>query len=181
MASKTEHIEQIKRAYMDFERSLLKNGQFLSKDTGIGYWGVTPIHEIHEVFRQLGITKHKHLVDLGSGDGRVVLLAAAMGIKATGIEGDNWLMRTALEMKRNIEHSSMENASFLADDFMKIDISPYDIVYVSPDRPFYRGLGNKLHNELKGKLLVHGYEFLPNTLQLEKQFKINGELFGLYS
>ncbi|MFA6888307.1 MAG: hypothetical protein WC254_02315 [Candidatus Woesearchaeota archaeon] len=181
MASKKEeHIEQIKQAYKDFEQSLLKTGQFLSKDTGIGYWGITPLQELHELFKSIDIIKHKHVLDLGSGDGRVVLLAAAMGIKATGIEGDDWLMRCALDMKRKIDHPSMNNASFFTDDFMKMDISQYDLLYVSPDRPFYRGLDIKLHNEMKGKLLVHSYEFLPKILKLEKQFKINGELFGLY-
>lgn len=178
---KQSHIEQVKAMYKQFESYLLKNGIHLAKDTGTGYWGVTPLEELHELFQQIGIHKHKHLLDLGSGDGRVVLLAAAMGIKATGIETDGWLLRTALELKRKISHPSMENASFVSDDFMKMDISDFDIVYISPDKPFYRGLDRKLGKELKGRLIVHSYEFLPATLKLERQFKLHGELFSLYA
>lgn len=178
---KQNHIEHVKAVYKEFEAYLHKNGVFLAKDTGIGYWGVTPLEELHELFQQIDIQKHKHLLDLGSGDGRVVLLAAAMGIKATGIETDGWLLRTALELKRKIGHASMENAAFISDDFMKIGIGNFDIVYVSPDKPFYRGLDRKLGKEMKGKLIVHSYEFLPTALKLERQFKLNGELFSLYA
>ncbi len=178
---KQDHIEQVKAVYKEFEQYLLKNGIPLSRDTGIGYWGVTPLQDLHDLFQEIGIQKHKHLLDLGSGDGRVVLLAAAMGIKATGIEADDWLLRTALDLKRKINHSSMEHAAFISDDFMKLDLQQFDLVYVSPDKPFHRGLDRKLSKELNGKLLVHSYEFLPQALKLERQFKINGELFSLYT
>ena len=52
---------------------------------------------------------------------------------------------------------------------MKMDISAYDLIYISPDKPFYRGLDQKLRTEATGKVLVHGYEFHPSTLKKEKE------------
>ena len=134
------HIEQIKAMYRNFEQFLLKNGLVLAKDTGIGYWGVTNMNDLHQAFTQIEIHKHKHLLDLGSGDGRAVLLAAALGIKATGVEADDWLINCSLDIKRKLDLPHFQNVLFLKDDFMKMDIKPYDLLYVSPDKPFHRGL-----------------------------------------
>ena len=180
LQTKQVHIEQLKVAYRDFETVLMKNGIFLARDTGIGYWGVTHIDDLQQALQQVELHKHKHLLDLGSGDGRVVLMAAAMGIKATGIEADDWLTNCALDMKRKIQHSSMENAQFRKEDFMKKDLREYDLIYISPDKPFYRGLDQKLRTEATGKVLVHGYEFHPSTLKKEKEIMVNGNLFVLY-
>lgn len=181
LQTKQMHIEQLKAAYRDFESVLLRNGIFLARDTGIGYWGVTHIDDLHKAFLKIEFHKHKRLIDLGSGDGRVVLMAAAMGIEATGIEADDWLTNCALDMKRKMNHPSMEKAQFLKDDFMKMDISQYDLIYVSPDKPFYRGLDQKLRKEAQGKVLVHGHEFQPSTLYKEKELIINGDKFVLYN
>lgn len=180
LQTKQEHVEMLKKAYHDFETYLLRNGIFLARDTGVGYWGVTHIDELHTVFKEIEVHKHKKLIDLGSGDGRVVLMAAAMGIKATGIEADDWLTNCALDMKRKIKHPSMENAEFFKEDFMKLDLSKYDLIYISPDKPFYRGLDQKLKKEVAGKVLVHGYEFQPSTLRKEKEIVVNGNMFVLY-
>ena len=179
MAEKN-HIELVKTTYKQFEEFLQRKGIFLAKDTGIGYWGVTPLQELHDFFMHLNLGKHKHLLDLGSGDGRVVLLAAALGITATGVEADDWLMQCAQELKRKINHPSMQNATFLSYDFMKLNIGAYDLVYVSPYKPFHRGLERKLIAELNGTLIVHSYEFLPSALKLQTQFKAHGELFSMY-
>jgi hypothetical protein len=174
------HIEQIKAMYTHFEQFLLRNGVVLAKDTGVGYWGVTNVHDLHEALTHFEIHKHSHLLDLGSGDGRVVLLAAAHGIKATGVEADEWLINCSLDIKRKLNLPQFQNVLFLKDDFMKMDISNYDLLYVSPDKPFHRGLEQKLVREIKGKLIVHGFEFLPRALKCEKEFMSNGERFGLY-
>lgn len=180
LQTKQEHVETIKNRYQEFENQLLRNGIFLARDTGIGYWGVTHIEALHTALQEVGVDKHKQFIDLGSGDGRVVLMAAAMGVKATGIEADDWLTNSALEMKRKIKHPSMEDAQFFKEDFMKMDLSAYDFIYISPDKPFYRGLEQKLKREASGKVLVHGFEFQPTTLKKEKELVINGNKFVLY-
>jgi SAM-dependent methyltransferase len=51
-------------------------------------WVPTPIDVVNEMIEFAGLTSDDHLVDLGSGDGRLVFAAAAKGIRATGIEID---------------------------------------------------------------------------------------------
>lgn len=173
------HIQHIKASYDAFEQSLLQQGQLLAKDTGIGYWGVTHIPALATLFSQISPDK-KHLVDLGSGDGRVVLLASLFGMTATGIEADDWLLNTALHMKRTIGLPHFSNTQFHQEDFMKHGLGKYDFLYCSPDKPFHRGLEQKLLRELRGKLIVHSFEFLPQRLVPEKEFLFHGEKFGVY-
>lgn len=175
------HFQQIKDVYDVFEQFLLKNGRVPARDTGIGYWGITNVTDLHELFTRIELHKYSHLLDLGSGDGRVALLASIFGIKATGVEFDDWLVNTALNIKGKIALPHFENVRLLKDDFMKHNMQPYDLVYVSPDKPFFRGLDRKIQKELKGKLIVHGYEFHPTALQLEKEWIINGDKFCVYS
>lgn len=174
------HFDKLKETYAHFEQFLLKNGILLAKDTGIGYWGVTHLHALQELFQNIELQKQSHLLDLGSGDGRVVLLASLFGIRATGVEFDDWLLNSSMDIKRKLDLPHFENVKFLKEDFMRMDIKPYDILYISPDKPFHRGLDQKLSKELQGKLIVHSHEFLPKALTLEKEMVFQGEKFGIY-
>ena len=176
-----EHIEKVKQMYQTFENYLMRKGILLAKDTGIGYWGVTNTQDLHELFEKIELHNHKNFLDLGSGDGRAVLMAALFGVNATGVEADDWLMNCALDIKRKLDLPHFEKVKFLKDDFMKMDVSKYDIIYINPDKPFHRGLEQKLGRELQGRLVVHGYEFLPSALQKEKELTINGEKFSLFT
>jgi len=175
-----QHVKAIKERYDAFERFLLQNGQLLAKETKHGFWGVSHIETLHELFQQIELQKHAHLLDLGSGDGRVCIVASLFGVKATGIECDDWLTNTALDMKRKLGIQTGESVTFLNKNFMNHTIRTYDIIYVSPDKPFHRGLEQKLKKELNGKLIVHGYEFHPKSLSLEKELMIHGEKFQIY-
>ncbi len=175
------HLKKIKEMYDSFEQFLLKNGRVLARDTGIGYWGVTHIPNLYELFIRMEVQKYAHLLDAGSGDGRVALLASIFGIQSTGIEFDDWLISTALNIKGKIALPHFDKVQLLKDDFMKHNMQPYDLVYVSPDKPFFRGLERKLQKELQGKVIVHGYEFQPTALQLEREWIINGDKFCVYS
>ncbi len=175
-----EHVKAVKEKYGAFEQFLLQNGQLLTRDTGVGVWGVTNINDIYEAFVRMKLNTHKHMIDLGSGDGRVVLLASLFGVASTGIEYDDWLLNTSLDMKRKLNLPHFGQVTFRKDNFMAIDLSQYDVVYVSPDKPFFRGLNKKLKQELMGKLIVHGYEFHPINFYMENEWVINGEKFSVY-
>ena len=90
-----EHFEQIKKTYDDFQNHLLKNNVLLARDTGIGYWGVTPLAETFEIFKRINLGKYKNMIDIGSGDGRIVLLASLFGVKSKGIEFDKVAVQTS--------------------------------------------------------------------------------------
>ncbi len=177
-----KHFEKIHKSYKEFEKHLLSKGQLPAMDTGIGYWGVTNCQDLFEFFQKIKLEKYKNFIDLGSGDGRVVLIASLFGLKATGIEHHPWLTDCALHLKRKIGLPHFKNVKILKDDFMKYHIGEHDLVYISPDRPFHRdGLGTKFSRELNGKLVVHSYEFLPKSLKQEATHIVNGEKFSVFS
>ncbi len=194
-----KHLNEVhilNNTYKNFEEFLLRNGHLLQKDTKIGYWATTPIKETFEVLKQLWASEPsinseqinrkfkacRSFCDLGSGDGRVVLLASLFNIKkSVGVEADNWLNKVSLHMKNHIGFDEFCRTKFLKKDFFDHNIRGYDYVFISPDRPFYRGLEDKMKNELDGKLIVHSRVFQPENLKLDKEFNVNGEKFCVYS
>ena len=81
-----------------------------------------------------------------------------------------------MQVKLNIP-----NAIFFNSNFYDHSISEFDIAFVYPDAPMYRGLEKKLLNELRGKLLHYGHHFHPQNLKVEDKFLVNGNLFTVYT
>ncbi|HKN47099.1 MAG TPA: hypothetical protein VJ144_03920 [Candidatus Polarisedimenticolia bacterium] len=85
-------------------------------------------------------------LDLGSGDGRIVFMAALLGAKATGIEYDAELHRIAFEARRRLgDLVDPERAVLIRGDFFKQDLRPYDVF-------FYFALGSSSEDRLLAKL-----------------------------
>ncbi|PRP85728.1 hypothetical protein PROFUN_06322 [Planoprotostelium fungivorum] len=93
----------------------------------IPYVPSTP-DNMEAVFEMLPIKqlRGKKFVDLGSGDGRMVIEAAKNGMTAVGIEINPWLTRTAKKNAKDDEEA--ENAEFLTGDLWKTDIQDADVV-----------------------------------------------------
>jgi len=177
-----EHYKAVKEKYDRFQQHLLSKGQLLAKSTAVGFWGVTPLPEAFEAFKLINLGSYSSFLDLGSGDGRMVLLASLFGVKSVGIEMDNDLLYQSIHIKNSLALPHFSNAKFLHDNFLDHDMTGYNLVYSSPDKPFHRkGLELKLLRELKGDLLVHGWEFHPQQLKKKEEHVINGEKFCLYS
>ncbi|MBI5393648.1 hypothetical protein HZA96_07315 [Candidatus Woesearchaeota archaeon] len=175
-----EHYKKIHLYYNEFEKHLLKNGLLLSKDTGVGYWGVTHIPAAFQLFKKIDLQAKKFL-DLGSGDGRIAFLASLFAEKVDAIEFDQWLHESAVHIQSELDIPHSSRIQFINADFKQHSISGYDVVYMSPDKPFYRdGLNQKLQKELTGKLIVHGWEFFPEGLKFECEEVVDGEKFRVY-
>ncbi|PYS95101.1 MAG: hypothetical protein DMF50_10275 [Acidobacteria bacterium] len=85
-------------------------------------------------------------LDLGSGDGRVVFMAALLGARATGIEYDQELHRIALAAEKRLEGLvDPESAVLRRGDFFKVDLRPYEVY-------FYYALGSSKEDRLLEKL-----------------------------
>ncbi|MFC1728039.1 class I SAM-dependent methyltransferase [Nanoarchaeota archaeon] len=153
-------FEKIKKEYSDFEDSLIKQGKKPMRDTGFGFWGCTILDEVYEFFKKINLGKYKHFLDLGSGDGRVVLIASLF-TKATGIELDKELFEKSIELNKKLGL----NGEFIHDDFMGVDLSGYDFLYIFPDKCFYMAFEDKLKKELSGVLAVCNETFLPTFLR----------------
>ncbi|XP_040277242.1 adenine nucleotide translocase lysine N-methyltransferase-like isoform X1 [Bufo bufo] len=87
------------------------------------------------------------LVDLGSGDGRLVFAAASMGFHGTGYELNSFLINWA-KVKAYRRGISQEQATFLKQDFWKADLSKYNHVTVFLAPSVVETLKKKLAEEL---------------------------------
>lgn len=167
---------EIKKEYKNFETSLLKRGKLPMWDTGIGYYSSAELKEVFELFQKINLSRYKNFLDLGSGDGRVVL-TASLFTNATGIEIDPGLFSKSLQMKEKLKLP----ASFINKNYFDYHIGKHDLVFLHPDQPLHRGIEKKLINELKGHLVVYGHHFHPTLLIKQKAFNINNNYIALYS
>ena len=176
-----EHFHAIKDKYDGFYRKMMKDGMLPMRSTDTGFWHASINHEVFEAFQKIGIHKGKRFLDLGSGDGSVVLIASLFGPKCVGVESDEWLVMVSKRIQGELKHlPKVPTASFINQDFMSYPVHGFDFIYLCPDTPLYRGLETKLLDEMKGKLILYGNNFFPQHLKEEQSFDVNGTRVGVY-
>lgn len=108
-----------------------------------------------------GLHPEDTLVDLGSGDGRLVITAAKRGIPSVGYEINPvlvWLSR-----RRAKKEGVSMLATFHWKDFWNVDLSPYSVVMVFGIGHIMGRLEKKLGKELKpGSRVVCNLFAFPN-------------------
>ncbi|MFH1510937.1 MAG: hypothetical protein ABIF10_04535 [Candidatus Woesearchaeota archaeon] len=157
----------IKGEYDRFYTWLLSRGRLPLKDTGVGYWGIAVADDIYDLFKRLELNRCRNMIDIGSGDGKVALIASLF-TKATGIEIDEELHNKAVEIKNKLKIK----AKLLLGDYHDHDLAKYDLVFYHPDHANHR-LELKLLEELKGKLILYGGHNHPTSLKHEMTFIAN--------
>ena len=173
-----KQFAEIKKEYDDFYKSFLRKGKLPLWSTEQGFFGGVIADEVYEAFKKIKLDKNTSFIDLGSGDGKVVLIASLFCKRALGIESDNALFKKSVDMQVKL---NIPNAIFFNSDFYDHSISEFDVAFIYPDAPMYRGLEKKLLNELRGKLLHYGHHFHPQELKVEDKFLVNGNLFTVYT
>ncbi|XP_072759717.1 ATP synthase subunit C lysine N-methyltransferase isoform X2 [Anoplolepis gracilipes] len=102
------------------------------------------------------------LIDLGSGDGRIVLAAAKHGFKAHGIELNTWLVWYS-KFKALINGLSNDTA-FFKQDLWKYNLGKYDNIVIFGVDQMMEDIEKKFNRELyKGSLVIACRYPLPNT------------------
>lgn len=162
---RVEKFRLLKQKYQEFYNSFYKKGSIPLGDTEKGIWGAAITDHIYEFFTKINLEKYKTFIDLGSGDGKVVLIASLFGVKAAGIEFDKDLIEISIKIRDELGLSG----DFIQGDFLKQDLSKYDIIFINPDKGFAYKLENKLLKEMKpnAKLFVYNDIFLPKILKKE--------------
>ena len=169
---------KIKSEYEAFYRELLKKGVLPMWGTSKGFWNASISDEVFDAFKKINLFKFKNFLDIGSGDGKVVMIASLFCRNAEGVEVDEFLHKKAEELKSKL---SIKNAILHNKDFFDHDFSKYDALFLSPDVPLQRGLEKKLLKEMKGTLIHYGNHFHPNSLKKKSGFLVNGTQVGLYT
>ncbi|HYK88175.1 MAG TPA: class I SAM-dependent methyltransferase [Acidobacteriota bacterium] len=96
-------------------------------------WVPTPEELITAMLDMAKVTSSDYVIDLGSGDGRIVIAAAKRGARALGVEYNPDMVELS---KRNAQKEGMSGkASFMRGDIFETDFSQATVVtmYLLPD------------------------------------------------
>jgi SAM-dependent methyltransferase len=102
-------------------------------DDGTVPYVQTPAEIVERMMRMAEVDKGDHLIDLGSGDGRIVIAAAKRGASGLGVDLDSSLVKLATE---NAAREGVgERARFEVRDIFETDLSRATVVafYLLPE------------------------------------------------
>jgi len=160
-----------------FPLSALAHAQELSKLPYVP----TPQVVVDEMLKLAKVAAGDHVIDLGSGDGRMII-TAARNFKASGLGVDIDAKLVDLANKQAKAGGVADRVRFVEQDMFKADIGPATVVtlYVMPD--FMEKLRPKLLSELKpgARIVAHDYYingWYPDqrlTLTVPEKVKANG-------
>jgi len=121
----------------------------------------TPMPVVRQMLILSELKSGEIFYDLGSGDGRAVIMAAKdFGAKSVGVELREDLAKRALS---NIYELGLERkAQILQNDIFKVDLSPADVVFLYLTTSANDKIKPKLEAELKpgARVVSHDYEIL---------------------
>ncbi|MCA9478212.1 MAG: class I SAM-dependent methyltransferase [Nanoarchaeota archaeon] len=138
------------------------------RDTEKGIFGVSDLEHIKEFFGQVNLLGT--FVDLGSGDGRVTILAASWAqetgndVNAIGIEFDEELVERSKKHAAKLE----TDVTFLCQDYEDYDFSKVDVLFSYADHAFSEPFVEKLKKEFKGTLYIYEGVHFPEGLKKGK-------------
>lgn len=106
-----------------------------------------------------------NLMDLGSGDGRIIRAVAPVVARAVGIEINPilyWLSRWRLR--------HVKNAEFRREDLWKTDLSNVDVLTIYFINNKMEQLAAKIKREMKvgSRIVSHGFRFAPDWPYVKK-------------
>ena len=110
-----------------------QTGGAFAWDDGSVPFVVTPMEIVERMLRMAEVGKGDTVIDLGSGDGRIVIEAAKRGARGLGVEIDKSLVALAEENARKAGVADL--ARFEARDLFQTDLSAASVVtlYLLPE------------------------------------------------
>ena len=96
-------------------------------------WVPTPDVLVDKMLEMAAVRPADRVIDLGSGDGRMVIAAARLGARAVGVELDESLVE--LSTRRAAEAGVADRTEFVATDLFEFDLAPATVVtmFLLPD------------------------------------------------
>lgn len=159
-------LQKTQRIIDYFENLDSKLGNIV-RNTKKGIFGTSDLKVMNKFFEDISLTTKKHFLDIGSGDGRVVILASEY-TKASGIEIDEELIKESKEHNIILE----TKAEFLCQDYEGYSYEAVDIIFSFADHFFSEKFIEKLKKEFSGTLYVYEGVFLPENIKKGKTFWI---------
>jgi len=175
LVSDKDGIETLRGFFLKKDINHLKEHSKPYHYTEDGVFAPTDIMFAQAVFERIGLDSVQSFVDLGSGDGRIVFLASHF-TRSSGVEKNEALLDESIESSKllNIE------CDLVCDDYLNVDLSRFDVIFISPDAHFHHGLEKKLKAEMDGVLVVNSPLYLPRFLKKVDSFTIAGMPITLF-
>jgi SAM-dependent methyltransferase len=131
----------------------------------------TPQIVVDEMLKLANVTAKDFVVDLGSGDGRMII-TAARNFKASGLGVDIDPQLVELSNKEAKNSGVADRAKFIEQDMFKADIRRATVVtlYVLPD--FMEKLRPKLLSELKPGTRIVAHDYYMSEWHPDRQFSL---------
>jgi hypothetical protein len=174
-------FKRIKEYYDTLDREGLRHGRLPMHSTGFGFWGTTNMNDAYTFFSRIRLQRFKSFVDLGCGDGRVVLIASLF-TNATGIEGETELIDVGNKAIKDIglwERNAGSSdtgplpATLKNKDYSTEDLSQYDVLFMFPDKRFDAAVVGKLLSEFTGYLFVYNRVYAPAGIKAGKTYWVD--------
>lgn len=112
------------------------------------------------------LTGAEKVIDLGSGEGRIVFAAAPNCEQSVGVEINPFLYWVSRLKQRA---SNCKNIFFIRDSLWKIDLAPYDVVFIYFIPHRMQKLAEKIKREMKPDSRVVSYAFTFSDWPIERK------------
>jgi SAM-dependent methyltransferase len=144
------------------------------------HFAVTPQPLADAMLRFARVTKDDVVYDLGSGDGRIVILAAQKyGARAVGIEIDHALVEISRQVAR--EGEVADRATFVEGDLFTADISKATVVTMWLSATVNRRLEAKLRRELRPGARIVSRQFPIGAWAPDQAVQVGDEILRLWT
>jgi SAM-dependent methyltransferase len=144
------------------------------------HFAATPVPVADAMLELAGVTPRDVVYDLGSGDGRIVILAAQKyGARGVGIEIDPRLVELSRIVARDGEVA--DRVSFIEGDLFAADISPATVVTLWLTASVNARLAPKLLRELRPGTRIVAHQFPIGQWAPERTRRVDGEEIFLWT
>jgi SAM-dependent methyltransferase len=144
------------------------------------HFAATPMPVADAMLKLARVTANDVVYDLGSGDGRIVILAAQKyGARGVGIEIDPRLVELSRMVARDGEVT--DRATFVHGDLFTADISPATVVTLWLTASVNARLAPKLLRELRPGTRIVAHQFPLGPWPPEQTLRVDGEEIFLWT
>jgi cyclopropane fatty-acyl-phospholipid synthase-like methyltransferase len=144
------------------------------------HFAATPQRVADAMLALARVTPDDVVYDLGSGDGRIVVLAAQKyGARGVGVELDPQLVAISRQIAR--EGDVADRVTFLQGDFWTADISRATVVALWLSNSVNMRLETKLKRELKPGARIVSHQFPIGTWTPDTTVRVDGKDLFLWT
>lgn len=138
----------------------------------------TPDTVVEKMMEMANVQKGDYVIDLGSGDGRIVIAAAKHGAYAHGVEIDPERLR---EARANAEESGVQDRiSFIEGDLFETDFSRANVIMMYLLRSLNLKLRPDLLDELEPGTPIVSHSFNMGDWEADQYAEVEGDEIYLW-